>query len=103
MSGRHAAALMNTAPFVIARAFKKMDLETKLSNPIGYLTYIYSFSIIIDIKRGSKMLQEAASYYKRMKDMPDRDQVLAVSGGMKKEVRQKGISEDRTDRKRIGI
>lgn len=53
-----------------------MDLETKLSNPIGYLTYIYSFSIIIDIKRGSKMLQEAASYYKRMKDMPDRDQVL---------------------------
>lgn len=76
MSGRHAAALMNTAPFVIARAFKKMDLETKLSNPIGYLTYIYSFSIIIDIKRGSKMLQEAASYYKRMKDMPDRDQVL---------------------------
>ena len=26
----------------------------------------------------------------------DRDQVLAVSGGMKKEVRQKGISEDRS-------
>lgn len=76
MSGRHAAALMNTAPFVIARAFKKIDLATKLSNPIGYLTYIYSYSIIIDIKRGSKMLQEAASYYKRMKEMSDREQVL---------------------------
>ena len=76
MSGRHAAALMNTAPFVIARAFKTIDLATKLSNPIGYLTYIYSYSIIIDIKRGSKMLQEAASYYKRMKEMSDREQVL---------------------------
>ena len=63
MSGRYASALMNTAPFVIAKAFKKMDLKTKLSNPIGYLTYIYSYGVIIDIKKGSQMLQEAALYY----------------------------------------
>ena len=76
MSGRYASALMNTAPFVIARAFEKMDFETKISNPIGYLTFIYSYGVIIDIKKGTKMLKEAASYYKRMDDLPERDQVL---------------------------
>ncbi len=76
MSGRHASALMNTAPFVIAKAFKRMDFETKISNPIGYLTFIYSYGVIIDIKKGTKMLQEAASYYRRMEDLPERDQVL---------------------------
>lgn len=76
MSGRNASALMNTAPFVIAKAFKKMDLKTKLSNPIGYLTYIYSYGVIIDIKKGSKMLQEAARYYSQMEDLPDRNQIM---------------------------
>ncbi len=76
MSGRYATVLMNTAPFVIAKAFKKMDLETKLSNPIGYLTYIYSYGVIIDIKKGSKMLQEAARYYSKREDLPNKDQVM---------------------------
>lgn len=76
MSGRYASVLMNTAPFVIARAFKKMSLPTRLSNPIGYLTYIYSYGVVIDIKKGTQMLQEAAYRYRNEKDMPDRDQVL---------------------------
>ena len=76
MAGSYASTLMNVAPRVITKAFEKMDLATRLSHPIGYLTYIYSYSVIISTRRGSKMLEEARSYYSRMKDLPDKNQVM---------------------------
>lgn len=76
MAGSYASSLMNVAPRVIIKAFNKIDLETKLSNPIGYLTYIYSYSVIISTKKGSRLLDEARRYYNKMKDLPDRDQVM---------------------------
>ncbi len=76
MSEYNSSMLMSSAPRVVIRAFNKMDLKTKLSNPIGYLTYIYSYSVYIDIKQGKKMLQEASEYYNKQKDLPDRRQIM---------------------------
>ena len=76
MAGSHASSLMNVAPGAIIRAFNKISLPTKLSNPIGYLTYIYSYSVIISTKKGSRMLDEARRYYSKMEDLSDRDQVM---------------------------
>ncbi|MBR5228240.1 MAG: helix-turn-helix transcriptional regulator, partial [Firmicutes bacterium] len=76
MSERQASFLMNVAPRVLTKAFGKMPLDVRLSNPIGYLTYIYSYSNIIDIKKGAEMLAEAKEYYQSVRNLDDRNQIF---------------------------
>ena len=76
MAERQASFLMNVAPRVLTRAFSKMPLAIRLSNPIGYLTYIYSYSNIIDIKKGADMLAEAKEYYLSVRNLDDRNQIF---------------------------
>ncbi len=76
MAERNASFLMNMAPRVLTKAFDRMPLQTRLSNPIGYLTYIYSYSNIIDIKKGAEMLKEAKTYYEGVRNLTDRAQIF---------------------------
>ena len=71
--------LMHFAPNIIRHAFESMSLETRLSNPIGYLTYIYMYSTSVDVAEGAAMLKEAKEYYadpKRSPGLYDRNQIL---------------------------
>lgn len=76
MSERYASNLMNSAPSIIENAFDQMELGEKLVNPIGYLTYIYSYSLTISIKKGAKMLEEAKEYYLKAGELEDKNQIL---------------------------
>ena len=77
MSERHASGLMNFAPEAIRKAFDQLSLPTRLSNPFAYLTYIYSYSLNIDLQTGAKMLNEAKEYYiKQGFELRDRVQIL---------------------------
>lgn len=76
MAERQSSFLMNVAPRVLTKAFSNMPLDVRLSNPIGYLTYIYSYSNIIDIKKGADMLAEAKAYYQSVRNLDDRNQIF---------------------------
>ncbi len=79
MAGHNATKLMEEAPAIIVRAFDKIDLPTRLSNPAGYLTYIYSYSTNIDVLKGAELLQEAKQYYsdpEKSGDLPRRNHIL---------------------------
>lgn len=76
MSEPAAVKLMNMAPGVIIQAFENMDMYERLSNPIAYLTYIYSYSTVIDIKKGMQMLKEAKMHYEKVRNFQDKPQIL---------------------------
>lgn len=77
MSERHAATLMNYGSGVITEAFEAMDMQTKLSNPIAYLTFIYSYSLNVDMNKGREMLKEAKRYYANSRmDLMEKNQIL---------------------------
>lgn len=76
MCERNSSTLMNMAPRTLIRAFKKMPLSIRLSNPIGYLTYIYSYSIIVNVKSGAEMLSVAKNHYIKSPDLEDRSQIM---------------------------
>ena len=63
MSERHSGSLMTFAPEAVKRAFDQMPMDVKLSRPIAYLTYIYSYSLNVDVQNGANMLREAKEYY----------------------------------------
>lgn len=76
MSEPAAVKLMNMAPNVIRQAFDRMSIYERYSNPIAYLTYIYSYSTVIDVKEGMKMLSDVKAYYEKMRDLEDRNQIF---------------------------
>ena len=53
MAEQNANKLMDLSPSIIVKAFSQMDLKTRLSNPLGYLSYIYSYSTHITVEKGS--------------------------------------------------
>lgn len=76
MSEPNAVKLMSMAPNVIRQAFDHMSMFERYSNPVAYLTYIYSYSTIIDVKKGMQLLAEAKSYYEKVRNLEDRHQIL---------------------------
>lgn len=76
MSEPAAVKLMNMAPNVIRKAFDQMSIYERYSNPIAYLTYIYSYSTVIDVRAGMKMLKDVKSYYEKTRDLEERNQIL---------------------------
>ena len=76
MSEPAAVKLMNMAPNVIRQAFENMSIYERYSNPIAYLTYIYSYSTVIDVKEGMKMLSDVKAYYEKVRDLEDRNQIF---------------------------
>lgn len=76
MSEPAAVKLMNMAPNVIRQAFDNMSIYERYSNPIAYLTYIYSYSTVIDVKEGMKMLKDVKAYYEKIRDLEDRNQIF---------------------------
>ena len=76
MSERYASSLMASAPRVIMKAFDAMDIQTRYSNPIGYLTYIYSYMTYIDVKKGAKLLEEAKDYYQSVRNLDNAKQIF---------------------------
>ena len=70
---------MEISPNTIIDAFSQMDLETKLSNPLGYLSFIYSYSTHIDVEKGAEMLSVAKEHYSNPQKSPEivgRNQIL---------------------------
>jgi LuxR family maltose regulon positive regulatory protein len=76
MSEPNAVKLMNMAPNVIRQAFDKMSMKERYSNPIAYLTYIYSYSTTVDVKEGMKMLSAAKAHYEKARHLEDRNQIF---------------------------
>ena len=79
MAEPNSSKYMDLAPNVIMQAFQEMPLETKLSNPLGYLSYIYSYSTTIGVEHGAEMLAQAKEFYSdplKSPDLVNRDQIL---------------------------
>lgn len=79
MAEPNSAKLMTLARNIIIKAFKSMDMRTKLSNPIGYLSFIYAYSINVNIAEGMEMLARAKDYYsdpQKSPDLSERNQVM---------------------------
>lgn len=79
MAEPNSTQLMDLSPNVIIEAFMSMDMETKLSNPLGFLSYIYSYSTHIDVDTGAELLKIAKEYYSNPQRSPEvvgRNQLL---------------------------
>lgn len=71
-----AAELFDQAPQIIIRAFNAMDKKLKLSRPLPYITYIYSYLVVIDAMVGAEMLYEAKAIYEADDNLIDKEQIL---------------------------
>ena len=71
-----AAEYIDKAPHIIISAFNSMDEQAKLSRPLAYITYIYSYLVTIDAEAGAKMLYKVKEIYKADVALIDRDQIL---------------------------
>jgi LuxR family maltose regulon positive regulatory protein len=79
MAEPHSSKYMSLAPSIIIQAFENMPREVKFSNPLGYLSYIYSYSTTVGVEHGAEMLQEAKDYYSdpyKSPDLVNRNQIL---------------------------
>ncbi len=79
MAEPNSTQLMDLSPNIIIEAFMQMDEDMKLSNPLGYLSFIYSYSTHIDVEKGAEMLKSAKEYYSDPLKSPDivgRNQLL---------------------------
>ncbi len=74
-----AAELIDKAPNIIISAFNSIDKETKLSRPMAYITYIYSYQVAIDAEEGAKLLYEAKAIYEADDKLVDKEQILGGS------------------------
>ena len=79
MAEPNSTQLMDLSPNIIIESFTQMDEKMKLSNPLGYLSYIYSYSTHIDVDTGAEMLKTAKDYYSNPQKSPEvvgRNQLL---------------------------
>ena len=76
MSEPASVKLMAMAPSIIRNAFDRMSMFERFSNPIAYLTYIYSYSTIIDVKEGMRLLADAKAYYEKVRELEDKNQIM---------------------------
>lgn len=68
--------IFDRAPQSVIKAFSEMDKALKLSRPLAYLTYIYSYLGVIDPGEGARMLYEAKAYYESQHNLVDKEQIL---------------------------
>lgn len=68
--------IFDRAPQIVIRAFSDMDKALKLSRPLAYLTYIYSYLGVIDPEEGARMLYEAKAVYEAEQNLVDKEQIL---------------------------
>lgn len=79
MADPSSTKLMDISPNIIIDAFSKIELETRLSNPLGYLSYIYSYTTHINVEKGAELLETARDYYSNPQKSPEiagRNQIL---------------------------
>lgn len=70
------AELMERAPHIMVTAFIDMDKKLKLSYPLAYITYIYSYMLAIDTIEGASLLYEAKAIYEADDNLLDKEQIL---------------------------
>ncbi|MDX9872807.1 MAG: helix-turn-helix transcriptional regulator, partial [Clostridia bacterium] len=68
--------VFDRAPQTVIRAFTDIDKALKLSRPLAYLTYIYSYLGVIDPEEGARMLYEAKVFYEAEQNLVDKEQIL---------------------------
>ena len=71
-----ATEYFDRAPQIILKAFADMDKSLKLSRPMAYLTYIYSYLGNTDPEGGAELLYEAKAVYEADPALIDKDQIL---------------------------
>lgn len=71
-----AAELIDRAPSIIVSAFDDMNMDTKLSRPLAYITFIYSYLVVVDAVKGAEMLYEANARYEADTDLAGRQRIL---------------------------
>jgi LuxR family maltose regulon positive regulatory protein len=70
------AELINRAPHIIVSAFNDMDKSLKISRPLAYITYIYSYMLAIDTMEGASLLYEAKTIYEADDNLLHKEQIL---------------------------
>ncbi len=70
------AELIDRAPHIIVNAFNDMDKNLKLSYPMAYITYIYSYMLAVNTIEGAKLLYEAKEFYEANNELMDKEQIL---------------------------
>ncbi len=70
------AELIDRAPHIIVNAFKDMEKKLKLSYPLAYITYIYSYMLAVDTMEGAGMLYEAKAIYEADDNLVDKEKIL---------------------------
>lgn len=63
MSRKGSAQYFDIAPKTMIEVFKHIPLEKKLSNPMGYLTYILSYLVVENRKEALNLLEEVKAFY----------------------------------------
>lgn len=71
-----ATEFFDRAPQTVIRAFTDMDKALKLTRPLAYLTYIYSYLGVLDPGEGARMLYEAKAFYEAEQNLVDKEQIL---------------------------
>lgn len=75
--GLHGATeFIDLAPKTIETAFEAMDISLKLSRPIAYITFIFSYLIVVDGDKGFELLMEAKAIYEKDDNLQNKDQIL---------------------------
>lgn len=70
------AELIERAPHIIVSAFNDMDKNLKISRPLAYITYIYSYMLSVDTMEGASLLYEAKAIYEADENLLDKEQIL---------------------------
>lgn len=68
--------LIDLAPKTIETAFEVMDISLKLSRPIPYITFIFSYLIVESGENGYKLLTEAKTIYENDKNLQNKNEIL---------------------------
>ena len=70
------AKLIARAPQIIVNAFNDMDNELRLSRPLAYITYLYSYMYAVDVTEGKRLIYEAKTIYGADELLMDRERIL---------------------------
>lgn len=71
-----ATELIDLAPKTIENAFEAIDISLKLSRPIAYITFIFSYLIVIDGEKGYKLLMETKEIYEHADTLQNKNEIL---------------------------
>lgn len=72
-----ATEFIDLAPKTIFKAFEAMELKLKIARPIAYISFIFSYLIVVNGEKGAEFLMEAKAIYEKDENLLNKKEVLA--------------------------